>query len=227
VKRLIALAALALAAVLAFPGTASANNPQPRADCDGLEFNMDRTEDGTQVFATRNGQTVADVRNDVFGAPVRFTVPSPDRTVTQTWRVTVIGRNGTLRWSETVAPCVVPTTASTTVPPVVETTSTTVPPVVVTTVPAVTVPATTTTEVTRTTVAVAPPPAPSTPITVILPPRPAPPTTVPAVLNPPNRTGWVLPDTGGNGVGGHLLGIGLCVSLLGFLFWQLSRVGRG
>lgn len=151
---------LAIAAALAFPGTASANAFDADANCDGMTFTMPRTEDGTQVFATRNGQTVADVRNDVFGAPVRFTIPSPDRTVAQTWRVTVIGYNGTLRWSETVPACDVPAPTTTTVP----TTSTTVPPVVATT--STTVPATTTTA------DFPPPPVPTSSTTVITTPRP-------------------------------------------------------
>jgi hypothetical protein len=112
-------------------GTASANANTVDANCDGLTFNMPRTEEGTVVTATLDGRTVRTVTNDTFGAPVAFTIGSPDQTVSHTWSVTVDSVYNTDQfWTETVPACVTPSTTTT------PTTSTTVPvtsPTVVTT----------------------------------------------------------------------------------------------
>lgn len=137
---LIPLAA-AVSAVLAAPaGVALANRYDADADCDGFEFSMPATEDGTTVTLYRNGVTVREVRNEIFGRPVVFTVSSPDPSVSQTWRVTVVGHNGASEYTETVAACLSPSTtvpaATTTVPPVTGSTvvtTTTTPATVITT----------------------------------------------------------------------------------------------
>lgn len=145
-KRLLIPAAVA--AVLAIPGTAAANGVDTaRADCAGFTFNMPRGETGTVVTATRNGERAMDpITVTVFGAAVRFFLPSPDQTITQSWRILVDGPNGDQVFTATQTPCVAvtttaptttaPTTSSTvavTTPPVPTSTSTTVPPAVPTT----------------------------------------------------------------------------------------------
>lgn len=144
------VALLALTAVASIPGHASANTNTADADCSGMSFLMPATEDGTTIVVTRNGVEEYRTRNDVFGTRYAFTIASPDQTVTQVWRVAVSGFNGTSNWTETVAPCIAPTTSSTsttstTVPNPTTTVSTTVPPVVSSTV--VTPPRTPTTTV--------------------------------------------------------------------------------
>jgi hypothetical protein len=115
-----------------------------------MSFSMPATEDGTTIVVTRNGVEEYRTRNDVFGKSYALTFPSPDQSVTQVWRATVSGFNGTTNWTETVAPCVAPTTtaaptttvavttppAPTTVPLVVDSTVVTAPRTPTTTVPA-------------------------------------------------------------------------------------------
>jgi hypothetical protein len=202
VKRLLIPAAIA---VVLYPGTASANAYTADATCAGFTLNMDRTEADTVVTLTRNGQTVRTVRNDTFGAPVRFTVASPDQTVAQAWVLTIDSRwNEDYTYAETVAPCVTPTTVTPT------TTQVTVPPSATTstTPPPSTVP-------TTTTVAVGPPPTPAT--VVVTPPRtPAPTTSVP--------TTFTLPETG---VSLEALVLALVASATGVFLLLVRRRGGG
>jgi hypothetical protein len=189
-----ATAALTLGVLTTASGAASANAYTADADCAGLTVDLPRAEDGTTVTAYRNGTAVRTVRNDTFGAPVRFTIPSPDQTVTQTWRVTVVGFNGSSEFNEVVAPCATPPTSST-VP-----TSSSAPPSPSTTVP--------------TTVVVTTPPVPSVAptTTVVSPPRPTGPTT-PTVNE--------LPATGGDWKLPTFIGV-LCVAA-GAAFVALTR----
>jgi hypothetical protein len=194
------LAALALAApaiaTLGLSGTAAANAYEADADCVGLVVDMPRAEDGTTVTAYRNGIIERSVYVATFGDPVRFTIPSPDQTVRQSWRVVVTGHNGTSSWSEVVAPCVAPSTSST-----APATTTTVPP-------------------TTTTVAVSTPPvpsttAPATTTTTVQPPR-ATTTTVAA------RPTFTLPATGPSALDVLAL-IALCAAAVGAFLAQTAR----
>jgi LPXTG-motif cell wall-anchored protein len=197
-KILAALLAAPVVAVIGVAGTASANTYTADADCSGLVFDMPRTEDGTTVTATVNGRTVRVVTNDTFGAPVRFTVPTPDATQPQAWRVTVVGFNGSAPvFTETVPACVVPTT--TTVAPTTTAAATT------TTAPATTVP----------TVAVTTPPVPSSTTTTVRPPRATTTTAAPAWVG-------VLPETGPSAIDVVAIG-GLIASALGAAALYLVR----
>lgn len=189
-RRLLALVPVVLAgAVALMPGTASANNPAPTANCDGLTFVMPSGVAGTVITTTLNGRQV-DVRTVArqFDA-TSFTIPSPDLSVAQVWTVTVDAPwdipDESFRFP--IAPCV----AATTIPPAT-TTTTTAP------APSTTVPAATTT-----TVAVA--------STVITTPRPQPSTTLPTSSTsfPPT-----LPATGAATdlllfVGAFVAGVGI------------------
>jgi LPXTG-motif cell wall-anchored protein len=187
-RRQIAVVAALVLGVLAAPfaaGVVSANAYTADADCLGLVFDMPRTEDGTTVAVTANGRPVpllwngrmvSEIRNDVFGAPVRFTVPTPDATQSQAWRVTVVGFNGSATFTETVPACVVPATTATTTTATPATPS--APPV---TPSATTVPSTTSTTA---------PPA----VAVAAPPRPP---ATPSALSPTPVVG-TLPATGGS-----------------------------
>ena len=160
------LVLLALAAVSAIPSTAHANANSADADCTGVTFTMPRGETDTVVTTTLDGRVV---RTDVittFGAPLAFSIASPDQSRPHVWTITVDSRwNDDTAWSEQVPACVAPTTTSTTSTTVAVTT-----PPVPTTVP----PAVSSTVVTT----------PRTPTTV-----PAPATTVPLVGELP-ETGW-------------------------------------
>jgi hypothetical protein len=202
-RRLVVIpAAIAVALI---PGTASANAYTADATCAGFTLNMERTEADTVVTVTRNGHTVRTVTNDTFGAPVSLSIPSPDQTVTQAWTVVIDSRwNEDYTFSETVAPCVTPTTVTPT------TTQVTVPPssTTSTTPPPSTVP-------TDTTVAVGPPPTPAT--VVVTPPRtPAPTTSVP--------TTFTLPETG---VSLEALVLALVASATGVFLLLVRRRGGG
>jgi LPXTG-motif cell wall-anchored protein len=173
VNRLLLIPA-AVAAALALPATASANNNTVTADCTGLTFNMDRTEANTRVTATVDGRPAMDqIVNRTFGAPVRFTLPNPDPTRPHTWVVFVDSEwNADQTITRSIPACTTPT--STTLP-VSTSSTTTTPPTSTSSVD--TVPGTTT------------PPSSSVPgtTTVITTPRPTT-TSVPPV--------WVLPETG-------------------------------
>lgn len=127
-KRLLPLAA-AVAAIVAFPGVAHANVFTADADCGGMTLAMPRTEDGTVVTTTLDGRVVRTDTVTTFGAPVVFTIPSPDQSVAHTWAVTIDSRyNADQRWSESVPACVAVTTppvpgSSTTSPATSPTTS--------------------------------------------------------------------------------------------------------
>ena len=147
------LALLTLAAVAALPGTAHANANTADADCDGVTFNMPRGETDTVVTTTLNGRVVRTDTIVTFGAPLAFSIASPDQTRPHVWTITVDSRwNDDTVWTETVPACS---------PPVASTT--------------------TTTATTSTTVAVTTPPVPTTvptqATTVITTPRPTPSTT--------------------------------------------------
>jgi hypothetical protein len=150
-RRLFAL--LTLAAVAALPGTTHANANTADADCDGVTFNMPRGETDTVVTTTLNGRVVRTDTIVTFGAPLAFSIASPDQTRPHVWTITVDSRwNDDTVWTETVPACS---------PPVASTT--------------------TTTATTSTTVAVTTPPVPTTvptqATTVITTPRPTPSTT--------------------------------------------------
>jgi hypothetical protein len=133
-RRLLAL--LAVPAALALPGTAHANANTADANCDGVAFDMPKGEADTVVTTTLDGRVV---RTDViatFGAPLAFSVASPDQTRPHVWTITVNSRwNDDTVWTETVPACsppvasttTTPATTSTTVPNQTTTTSTTVP----------------------------------------------------------------------------------------------------
>ena len=129
-------AAVALTLGLA-AGTASANNPVARADCEtGLTFNMSDGVAGTRITATLDGQPVGP-RNLVVANQhdsTSFTVASPDQTVSHVWTVLVDApwdiADQSFRY--VVGACATPTT---TVPATSTTTSTTVPPVVANDIP--------------------------------------------------------------------------------------------
>jgi hypothetical protein len=145
------LVLLALTAVTAIPGTAHANANTADADCTGVFFSMPRGETDTVVTTTLDGRVV---RTDViatFGAPLAFSVASPDQSRPHVWAITVDSRwNDDTAWSEQVPACVAETTATaptttvavttppvpTTVPPVVDSTVVTTPRTPTTTVPA-------------------------------------------------------------------------------------------
>lgn len=140
---------------------AYANRLIADADCSGVTVDVPRTEDGTTVTVSRNGTVVRTVSNDVFGARVAFTVPSPDLTQPQVWVVSVSGHNGSERFTETVPACIAPSSSSTT--STVAPTPSTVP---------------------GTTVVTTVPPAPSS-TTVVTLPRPTTTSTVPPVFELP------------------------------------------
>ena len=191
-------------AVALYPGTASANAYTADATCTGFTVNIPRTEADTVVTVTRNGQTVRTVRNDTFGASVSLSMPSPDQTVTQAWTLTIDSRwNEDYTYTETVAPCVTPTTGTPT------TTQATVPPssTTSTTPPPSTVP-------TTTTVAVGPPPTPAT-VVVTPPGRPSSPTT---------PTTFTLPETG---VSLEALVLAIVASATGLFLLLVRRRGGG
>ena len=147
-------------------GTASANANTVDANCAGMTFNMARGETGTVVTTRLNGRPVRTDTVATFGAPVVFSIPSPDQGAVQVWAVTVDSVfNADQSWTETVPVCI-------------EATTTTV------------VPTTTTAPTTTVTVAVTDPPAPTT--TVVTPPRVTTVTTVPTVATVPTT----LPETG-------------------------------
>lgn len=131
------------------------NTNTATADCSGLAFSMPRTEDGTTVTTYLDGRLVRTDTVTTFGAPVAFTIPSPDQTVPHTWAVVVDAT-----WSadqtivRTVQACTAPTSSTTSA----------VPPPPLTVVPTTTV-----------VVQVPPPPVPTT--TVVTTPRPSVPTT--------------------------------------------------
>lgn len=210
-RRLVVIPAAIAAATLGLAGTASANAYTADATCSGFTLDLPRAEDGTIVTLTRNGTTVRTDTVTTFGAPVRYTVASPDQTVAQSWRVTIDSRwNEDYTYAETVPACTssttitappttVPTTAPTTVPP----SSTSTPPSapVSSDVPTTTVVAVTT-----------PPLVPST--TVVTPPgRPtSTTTTTPPTFTLP-ETGWEWTERVGF-VAGAMLAIGLFLVLV-------------
>jgi LPXTG-motif cell wall-anchored protein len=178
-------AAIAALGVLAVPAVAHANRVDTAAaDCTGFRFDMPRAETGTIVTATRNGQPAMDpITVTVFGAAVRFFLPSPDRTVAQSWRVEVDGPNGDQVFIDSEGPCVAPTTTAPTSTSSTSTT-TTVPPVVASSAPA---PTSTTSTIASTSTTSSVPP--------VAEPRPSsPPAATPAE---PAPTG-LLPATGGS-----------------------------
>ena len=193
----------ALAAAVAFPGTAHANANTADADCDGVTFNMPKGEADTVVTTTLDGRVV---RTDViatFGAPLTFRVPSNDLKVAHVWAITVDSRwNEDTFWTETVPACVAPTTLSTT------TTSTTVPNPTTTTSTTLPNPSTTVVNPTTTTSVVNP-----SSTTVITTPRPG--TTIPPTSVPPFR----LPDTGGENW--EFLAFGAVAFVVGVLLRRL------
>lgn len=180
-RRQVLAAAIATLGVLAVPAVAHANRVDiASATCEGFTFDMPRGETGTIVTATHNGEPAMDpITVTVFGAAVRFFLPSPDRTVAQSWRVEVDGPNGDQVFIDSEGPCVAPTTTA-------ATTSTTVPPVVASSAPA---PTSTTSTIGPT----------STTTTTTVPPVAAPRPTTPPVVTPaePAPTG-LLPATGGS-----------------------------
>jgi hypothetical protein len=133
-RRLLAL--LAVPAALALPGTAHANANTADADCDGVTFDMPKGEADTVVTTTLNGRVVRTDTVVTFGAPLAFSIASPDQTRPHVWTITVDSRwNDDTVWTETVPACsppvasttTTPATTSTTVPNQTTTTSTTVP----------------------------------------------------------------------------------------------------
>lgn len=188
-RRLFAL--LAIPAALALPGTAHANANTADADCDGVAFNMPRGETDTVVTTTLNGRVVRTDTIVTFGAPLAFSIASPDQTRPHVWAITVDSRwNDDTFWTETVPACSPPVASTTTTP---ATTSTTLPNPSTTTSTTVPTQATTTTSV------------PTQPTTVITTPRPTPTTTTP----PP----FELPETGGDHWG--ILAIGAVAFAVG------------
>lgn len=186
------LGALVGAAVLAMPGTASANQSDVFVNCNGITVTVNTAEIQTTI-TIRNRSIPNGVRSvgpsAVDKAPLSLTVASPNPSQPQTWSVLVDSP-----WHDDERPvvyvvpgCPAPTT-TTTVPP-----STTVPAPTVST--ETTVPSTTST----TTVAVDIPPIPTTtPNTVVVTtPRPTPstPSSVPS-STPGTVPVWTLPETG-------------------------------
>jgi hypothetical protein len=160
------LALLTLAAVAALPGTAHANANTADANCDGVTFNMPKGEADTVVTTTLDGRVVRTDTVVTFGAPLAFSIASPDQTRPHVWTIAVDSRwNDDTVWTETVPACSPPVASTTTTP---ATTSTTVP---------------NQTTTTSTTV-------PTQPTTVVTTPRPTPTTTTSTV--PP----FELPETG-------------------------------
>ncbi len=163
-RRLLAL--LAVPAALALPGTAHANANTADANCDGVAFDMPKGEADTVVTTTLDGRVVRTDTVVTFGAPLAFSIASPDQTRPHVWTITVDSRwNDDTVWTETVPACSPPVASTTTTP---ATTSTTVP---------------NQTTTTSTTV-------PTQPTTVVTTPRPTPSTTTTTV--PP----FELPETG-------------------------------
>jgi hypothetical protein len=130
------LALLTLAAVAALPGTAHANANTADANCDGVTFDMPKGEADTVVTTTLDGRVVRTDTVVTFGAPLAFSIASPDQTRPHVWTITVDSRwNDDTVWTETVPACsppvasttTTPATTSTTVPNQTTTTSTTVP----------------------------------------------------------------------------------------------------
>ena len=152
----IAVLATTLLTVAGLTGTASANLNTPDADCAGLVFTMPRGEEGTVVRTFLDG---TQIRRDEIARqldPLTFTIPSPDRTRSHVWSITVDSLwTADTSWSETVPACTPPPT--TTVPPA--TTTVPAPPVSIATE------------------------LPPVPTTVVAPPRST--TTVPAVSAAP------------------------------------------
>jgi hypothetical protein len=133
-RRLLAL--LAIPAALALPGTAHANANTADANCDGVTFDMPKGEADTVVTTTLDGRVVRTDTVVTFGAPLAFSIASPDQTRPHVWTITVDSRwNDDTVWTETVPACsppvasttTTPATTSTTVPNQTTTTSTTVP----------------------------------------------------------------------------------------------------
>lgn len=196
-RRLLAL--LAIPAAVAIPaGTAFANSFTADADCTGVTFQMPRGEAGTAVTATVDGRQVARVTVATHGDAVLISQPSPDRTVTHTWVITVDSRfNTDQSWSETVPACTPPVAStSTTLPPASTTTSTTVPN-----------PSTTVGTTVPTTV----------PPTVVTTPRPTPSSTL-----PPSTVPFRLPDTGRD-----VDGLAFLAALFVGAGFTLLRIRRG
>jgi hypothetical protein len=164
-------AALAALTVLAIPTAAHANRVVTAdATCERLTFDMPRAETGTEVRVFRNGEPVHTTEAvTVFGSPVRFTLPSPDQSVTQSWRIEVDGPNDDQVFTDTQAPCVTPPTAA---PTTSSTPTTTVPAATITTAPPV--------------------------VAVTTPPVPAAPATTTTTVEPPRSPAPMLPATGGN-----------------------------
>jgi hypothetical protein len=185
------LALLTLVAVAAFPSTVHANANTADADCAGVAFNMPKGETDTVVTTTLNGQVVRTDTISTFGAPLAFSVASPDQTRPHVWTITVDSRwNDDTMWTETVPACSPPVaTTTTTTTTTSTTTSTTLPN-----------PSTTT----STTV-------PTQPTTVVTTPRPTPTTTTP----PP----FELPETGADHWG--LLAIGATAFAVGVVLRRL------
>ena len=190
-------ALLAIPATLALPGTAHANANTADADCDGVTFNMPRGEADTVVTTTLDGRVVRTDTIVTFGAPLAFSVASPDQTRQHVWTITVDSRwNDDTVWTETVPTCSPPVASTTTTP---ATTSTTVPNQTTTT--STTVPnQTTTTSV------------PTQATTVVTTPRPTPTTTTTV---PP----FELPETGADQWG--LLAIGATAFAVGVVLRRL------
>ena len=190
------LALLTLVAVAALPGTAHANANTADADCDGVTFNMPRGETDTVVTTTLDGRVVRTDTIVTFGAPLAFSIASPDQTRPHVWTITVDSRwNDDTVWTETVPACSPPVASTTTTP---ATTSTTVPNQTTTTSTTVVNPTTSTT-------------VPTQPTTVVTTPRPAPTTTTP----PP----FELPETGADHWG--LLAIGATAFAVGVALRRL------
>jgi len=194
IRRLFAL--LAIPAALALPGTAHANANTAGADCDGVTFNMPRGEADTVVTTTLDGRVVRTDTIVTFGAPLAFSVASPDQGRPQVWAITVDSRwNDDTVWTETVPACSPPVASTTTTP---ATTSTTVPNQTTTT---------STTVLNQTTTSV-----PTQATTVVTTPRPTPTTTTTV---PP----FELPETGADHWG--LLAIGATAFAVGVVLRRL------
>ena len=190
------LALLTLAAVAALPSTAHANANTADADCDGVTFDMPKGEADTVVTTTLNGRVVRTDTVVTFGAPLAFSIASPDQTRPHVWTITVDSRwNDDTVWTETVPACSPPVASTTTTP---ATTSTTVPNQTTTTSTTVVNPTTSTT-------------VPTQPTTVVTTPRPTPTTTT----VPP----FELPETGADPWG--LLAIGATAFAVGVVLRRL------
>jgi hypothetical protein len=190
------------AAVLAIPGTASANTPSVSVDCDGLTFDMSGSIAGSRVQINANEALVAERVAANQGDPIRLFVASPSPQDTIEWVVFIDvpwGRENDdlLRFTQpacvaVTTPPTPPSISTTTIPPgpspTAAPTTTTIPPVVASTVP---------------------PTSPDPAAVVTTPPVPRPTgTTVPPQSLPVVGTDiswWVWPAWFAVGIGGGLL----------------------